>query len=178
MRLASLAVLVYAAMIVEATRARANERAQFARGGLEPQGDVHGVMQVAYPAAFGAMILEGLVRPSPPVPVLVAGAVLFAAGKTLKWWAIAVLGRFWTFRVVVVPGAPLVARGPYRFLRHPNYVGVVGELVGTALLAGAAITGPIAVALFGLLMVKRIHVENQWLAATSKGQASAPYRGT
>ena len=178
MRLGSLAAVVYAAMIVEAVRARANERAQFARGGLEPPGDVYGAMQVAYPAAFAAMIVEGLGRPAPPVPILVAGAVLFTAGKALKWWAIAVLGRFWTFRVVVVPGAPLVARGPYRFLRHPNYAGVVGELVGTALLAGAAVTGPIAVALFGLLMLRRIHVENQWLAATSKGGVSATNRGT
>ena len=52
------------------------------------------------------------------------------AAKALKWWAILTLGRFWTFRVIVVPGATLVAGGPYRWLRHPNYVGVIGELVG------------------------------------------------
>jgi methyltransferase len=178
MRLVSLASIVYAAMLVEAARARSNERAQFARGGVEPPDDVYRAMQLVYPAAFAAMIAEGFVRPAPPTPVLVAGAAVFAVGKALKWWAIAALGPFWTFRVVVVPGAPLVARGPYRFLRHPNYAGVAGELVGTALLTGAAVAGPIAVAAFGLLLLKRIRVENRWLAAASKGHATTPYRGT
>ena len=47
--------------------------------------------------------------------------------------------------MIVVPGDPLVASGPYRYLRHPNYVGVVGELVGAALMTRALITGPLAV---------------------------------
>src|SRR5207302_315004 len=79
--------------------------------------------------------------------VLLAGATLFAAAKALKWWAIATLGPAWTFRVIVVPGAPLVASGPYRFVAHPNYIGVVGELVGATLMTGAFISGPIATAL-------------------------------
>ena len=67
----------------------------------------------------------------PDPPVLAAGlAVFFVGTKALKWWAILTLGPSWTFRVIVVPGAPLIASGPYRFVRHPNYVGVVGELIG------------------------------------------------
>ena len=178
MRLASLAALIYAAMIVEAVRARRNERAQLARGGVEPPDDAYRAMQVAYPAAFAAMIVEGLARPAPPVMVLVLGAAVFAAGKALKWWAIAALGPFWTFRVVVVPGAPLVVRGPYRFLRHPNYAGVAAELAGTGLLTGAVIAGPVGIALFGLLLWKRIRVENRWLVVASKGHANALHRGT
>ena len=57
--------------------------------------------------------------------------MVFAGAKALKWWAIDTLGGAWTFRVIVVPDAPLVARGPYRWLRHPNYVGVLGEFIGT-----------------------------------------------
>ena len=91
-------------MLVEARRASRNERAQRARGGLEPSGDVYRIMQVAYPGAFLAMIVEGAIRGTPPTAVFVAGVMLFVAAKALKWWAIHALGPCWTFRVIVVPG--------------------------------------------------------------------------
>ena len=62
--------------------------------------------------------------------VVVIGVVVFVAAKIIKWSAILALGRRWTFRVIVVPGDTLVASGPYRYFRHPNYVGVIGELRG------------------------------------------------
>jgi len=102
----------------------------------------------------------------PPSPeVFVAGAAVFAIGKALKWWAILTLGPAWTFRVIVVPGARLVANGPYRFLRHPNYLGILGELVGVALMTTALASGVLAVLGFGLLMLRRIGVEERALAA-------------
>ena len=52
------------------------------------------------------------------------GLAVFAAAKLLKWWAIRSLGPYWTFRVIVVPGSSRVDSGPYRFLRHPNYIAV------------------------------------------------------
>ena len=52
---------------------------------------------------------------------------LVVASQALRWWCIGSLGRRWSTRVVVVPGDGLVARGPYRLLRHPNYVAVVVE---------------------------------------------------
>ncbi|HEY2905952.1 MAG TPA: isoprenylcysteine carboxylmethyltransferase family protein [Vicinamibacterales bacterium] len=178
MRLGSLALVIYAAMMVEAARARKNERAQFARGGLEPRGDVYPLMRAVYPALFAAMIAEGFVRAAPPAAAVLAGAAVFGFGKALKWWAMAALGPSWTFRVVVVPGAALVAAGPYRFLRHPNYVGVVLELGGAALIAGALVAGPIALALFGALLLTRIRVEDRWLLAASKEHAGSHHRGT
>jgi methyltransferase len=119
-------------------------------------------MQVAYPAAFLAMIVEGLFR-EPGLPTIGGGALLFGAAKALKWWAIGSLGRCWTFRIIVVPGAPLVASGPYRVLRHPNYVAVAGELVAVAMMTGAWVTGPLATAGFGALMLRRIAVEQRAL---------------
>src|SRR5258708_35010807 len=137
-------------MLLEARRAGSNEAAQRARGGIEPPDDVYGSMRWAYPGAFLAMTIEGLWRqPSPQLFVM--GATVFALAKALKWWAIATLGRAWTFRVVVVPGDPLVARGPYRLMRHPNYAAVVGELAGAAFMAGAPGAGvPRAAGVAGL----------------------------
>jgi methyltransferase len=120
-------------------------------------------MQVAYPGAFLAMIAEDAVRGGAPVAAFAVGAVVFALAKALKWWAILTLGQAWTFRVIVVPQAPLVVSGPYRFMRHPNYVGVIGELVGVALMTGAWIAGPITTAGFVSLIVKRIQIETRAL---------------
>ena len=99
---------------------------------------------------------------------MIAGATVFVLAKTLKWWAILTLGPFWTFRVIVVPGVTLVATGPYRWLRHPNYVGVVGELAGAALMTGALVTGPIAAAGFLILLSKRIAVESRMLQSATR----------
>jgi methyltransferase len=163
-KLAIVAWIVYFPMIVEAIHAARNERVQFARGGIEPPADVYRILRIAYPGVFGAMLCEGALRGLAGDGWLVVGLFVFAAGKALKWWAIATLGSAWTFRVVVVPGDRLVVSGPYRFLRHPNYVGVLFELVGAALTTRAYVSGPLAVVLFGSLVLKRISVENRALA--------------
>jgi len=172
--LAAAAVVVVMFLLVEAVRAARNERGQIAHGGLEPPGDVYKMMRVAYPGAFLLMLAEGFARAPTPSALLGAGALIFASAKALKWWAILSLGPAWTFRVIVVPGAQLVTGGPYRWLRHPNYVAVAGELVGVALICDARITGPIAVVLFSSLMLKRIAVENRALGAILRASNSPP----
>jgi methyltransferase len=161
-------LLIFVPLLVEARRAAANERVQLARGGVEPPDDVYAAMKIAYPALFLAMILEGALRGGSSHPWLDAGLACFAAAKALKWWAIVTLGPAWTFRVIVVPGAPLVRGGPYRFLRHPNYVGVVLELLGAALMTGAAVSGAASFVLFGTLLRRRISVEERALASTAR----------
>lgn len=164
-------------MLVEARRARRNEAAQRARGAVEPRGDVYPLMQVAYPGVFLAMLVEGALRSAPSTWVIVLGVVLFASGKALKWWAILSLGPCWTFRVLIVPGMPLVRRGPYRRLRHPNYVGVVGELVGVAMIAGSPVSGIAGTVLFGALMVLRTRVEERALDAILRAELDPRPRG-
>jgi methyltransferase len=156
-------LIVFVPMLIEARRAASNERVQRERGGIEAQGDVYDVMRVAYPVAFLSMIAEGALRGGAPIAVATTGLVLFAAAKALKWWAILTLGKSWTFRVIVVPKAQLVASGPYQFIRHPNYVAVLGELLGVALLTDARVTGPVAMGGFGILIWKRIVVEERAL---------------
>jgi methyltransferase len=163
--MAAILAVVFVPMLIEAHRAGRNEWSQRSSGGFEPPGDVYQVMQVAYPLAFLAMIGEGAARGVAATPMLAAGAVIFAVAKALKWWAILTLGRAWTFRVIVVPGARRIRSGPYRYVNHPNYVAVVGELVGVALMAGARVTGPLATVAFALLILKRIAVENRAIQA-------------
>jgi methyltransferase len=159
---------VFSAMLVEAHRAARNEHAQRLRGGLEPPGDVYTVMRIAYPGAFLAMLGEGMLRGGFGVRFFAAGAAVFASAKALKWWAIAALGPSWTFRVIVVPGMRLVESGPYRWVRHPNYIAVMGELLGVGLMAGAAITATLSSLLFAGLLAKRISVESRMLTAARR----------
>jgi methyltransferase len=174
-RLALVGLVVYVPMLIEARRAALHERAQLARGGIEPAGDVYTVMRAAYPLAFAAMLIEGAATDANAA--FAAGLALFAAAKALKWWAILTLGPFWTFRVIVLPGAPLVAAGPYRFLRHPNYVAVVGELVGAALMTGARLAGPIATVLFCALMLRRVQVEDRALRLARNPANAGSHKG-
>ena len=167
MRSLLIGAAVFIAMAIEAARASRNERTQRARGGIEPPNDVYKMMRAVYPAAFCAMVAEGMWRGAPARAWFIGGALLFVAAKSLKWWAITALGDFWTFRVIVVPGARLVRTGPYRVLRHPNYVAVAGELIAVALMTGALVSGPIATIAFGVLMLKRIAVEERAIAQIS-----------
>jgi methyltransferase len=159
--------LVYLPMLVEARRAVANERAQLARGGLEAPGDVYGAMRIAYPSAFLLMVVEGAIRGLPSRPIVILGVALFAAAKLLKWWAILALGPSWTFRVITVRNRKLVTGGPYAFFRHPNYIAVVGELVGAAVMTGAWLAGPLVTLGFAHLIRQRITVEERALRATN-----------
>lgn len=157
---------VAAPMLAEAALSTRHERRLRSLGAVEPAGDVYRVMAVAYPAAFAVMLGEGVLRQASPDGWAAAGAVVFAAAKALKYWAIATLGARWTFRVLVPPGSSRTTGGPYRWFAHPNYIAVAGELAGVAMAMHALVTGPLAVAGFGLLMLRRIKVEEKALART------------
>ena len=162
--LALLIVVVVPWLLLETWRSRRHEARLRARGAVEPQDDVYPWMQVVYPGMFLAMTVEGGLTGTPASNALVAvGIGVFLAGKLLKWWAILALGPFWSFRLLVVPGASLVASGPYRLMRHPNYVGLVGEIIGTALMMRAPVTGLLSLLGFGLLLRARIAVEERAL---------------
>jgi methyltransferase len=162
----ALLALVFVPMLLEARLASRHERDLRDRGAVEPAGDVYPVMTVAYPACFVAMLAEGWLRGVGRDAVMAAGVTIFVLGKALKYWAIVTLGPRWTFRVLVPPGSTPIVKGPYRFFRHPNYVGVIGELVGVGLMSRAVIACTLAVLGFGALMVARIRVEERALRGT------------
>ncbi len=162
----TLAVLLV--MASEALLSSANERRLRARGAIEPEGDVIDRMRFAYPAAFVAMGIEGAIFGPTSRKLLLFGLALFGLAKALKAWAIASLGPKWCYRVLVVPGEPLVTTGPYRFLSHPNYLAVVGEILSVAMIVWAPITGVLAAIGFGWLMIARIRIEDRALGRSAK----------
>ena len=150
-------------MLGEAIVSRRHERILRRQGAVEPRGDVYATMQWVYPGAFVLMAAEGVVAGSPATFIAATGVILMAVSKALKWWAMASLGIRWTFRVLIVPGAPLVTRGPYAIWRHPNYIAVVGEFLAMALMTNARVTGPVTTLLFSWLMWQRIRIEDRAL---------------
>jgi len=140
-----------------------NEARLRLRGAVEPDGDVIAAMRWAYPGSFVAMAIEGALSGPAPPAILVGGLVLFGVAKALKMWAVVSLGPRWSYRVLVIPGEPLVQSGPYRFLSHPNYLAVAGEMAGVAATVWAPITGTLAIMLFGWLMTRRIRIEDRAL---------------
>jgi methyltransferase len=166
--------LVAAFLAAETLRSRAHEHALRARGAVEPPGDVYRAMQVVYPAALFAPFAEAALTGPAASPVWLAGVVIFLAAKGLKLWAIASLGRLWSFRVLVLPGAPLVTSGAYRYLRHPNYVAVVGEIAGAATMCAAPVTGVLAGLAFGVLLRRRIHIEERALTRSFSSDSTPP----
>ena len=159
-------VVVLGSMLVELRVSQRNEREFRLQGAVDAPDPVYAVMRWAYPGAFMAMAFEGGLSDAPFGWQTPTGIVVFVLAKALKVWAIRSLGTRWTYRVLVHPGAPLVTTGPYAFLRHPNYVGVVGELVGMARLIHATVSGPLTTLFFMELLRRRIAAEERALGLT------------
>ena len=117
---------------------------------------------VALHAAWWASLLWFVPADAEPVwPLL----IVFALLQPLRLWVIASLGRRWTTRLIVLPGAALVERGPYRYWRHPNYAIVVAEIALLPLAFAASGIAVLFSALNLILVGRRIALEEQALAA-------------
>jgi len=114
-----------------------------------------------------------LVPWSPANLALLAG---FSLLQLLRYWTMASLGRYWTTRILVVPGSRVVRQGPYRWLRHPNYLVITLEFVIIPLLLQAPITLLLVLPLNLLVLRERIHLEEQALRQHSDYAERFPER--
>lgn len=136
-----------------------------ARGGVETGRGHYPVMVVLHTGLLAGALIEVWVRrPETPGLLAVLAVGLVLASQALRWWCIATLGRRWNTRVIVVPGLAPVTGGPYRLVRHPNYVAVVVEGLALPLVHGAWVTAAVFTLLNAVLLSVRIRVENAALA--------------
>jgi len=157
---AIIVALVAVERIAELVRARRNTRALLARGGIEV-GAGHYPLLVLLHGAWLTSLLYAVPTDTVPAWGWLGAFVLLQA---LRLWVLASLGPYWTTRIITLPGAPLVRSGPYRFLRHPNYVVVVAEIAVLPLVFGAWRIALVFSALNLALLAWRIHLEQQALA--------------
>ena len=151
--------LVATQRVVELLYARRNTARLLARGGIE-SGASHYPLIVALHAAW-LLAMAVLIPPSTPPNWWLLG--FYALLQVARVWTIASLGPHWTTRVVTVAGTPLVRRGPYRFLRHPNYLIVAAEIAILPLAFGAVAIAVTFTALNAAIMAWRIGIEDRAL---------------
>ncbi len=143
----------------ELAYAARNTRALIARGAIE-YGAGHYPVIVALHAAWLASIAVFVPWRTPPNWYWLG---LFIVLQAARFWIVANLGPRWTTRVIVLPGAPLVRRGPYRWIKHPNYCVVAAEIAVLPLAFGAWEIAVIFFALNAAMLSWRIHVEAEAL---------------
>ena len=147
--------------LVELVLSARHASAMRARGGVEYGAGHYPVMVALHTALLAGCFLEPVLADRPFVPALGwSMVVVVLAAMALRWWCIATLGVHWNTRVIVVPGTPLVTGGPYRWLRHPNYVAVVVEGAALPLVHTAWVTAVVFTVLNAVLLTFRIRVED------------------
>jgi methyltransferase len=161
-RYTALIALVAAERLAELAVARRNRAWARRHGGIEHGARHYPLIAAAHVGLLGGALLEARRTrfvPSLGWPML----TLTVSAQALRWWCIASLGERWNTRVIVVPGMPLVDRGPYRRLRHPNYVAVVAEGAALPLVHTAWRTALLFTAANLCLLRTRLKVENEAL---------------
>lgn len=154
-------ILVAAQRLAELVYARHNTRRLLAEGAYE-SGAGHYPLLVGLHALW--LISLAVFVPADRAPDwLLLG--IFVVLQGLRVWVLASLGRYWTTRIITLPGAPLVRRGPYRWLRHPNYLVVVGEILVLPLAFGAWQIAAFFTLANALVLAIRIRCENRALSA-------------
>jgi methyltransferase len=173
---AALVVAVAAERLAELVVARRNLVWARRHGGREYGFGHYPFMVVLHVGLLVACLFEAAQRPFIPAlgwPML---AVVLLA-QALRWWCISTLGPRWNTRIIVIPGLPLVDGGPYRWLRHPNYVAVVLEGIALPLVHTGWITAVVFTTVNAGLLRVRITSENAALAralAGTPGPSASP----
>ena len=157
---AALLIFVTLQRLAELAHARRNTRRLLAEGAIEI-GAGHYPLLVLLHAGWLAALWLWLI--SGHATFWWPAAVAYVAVEVGRAWVMASLGRYWTTRILVPQETPLVRRGPYRFLRHPNYWVVAAEIVLLPTALGAWPLAAVFTILNGAILAWRIHVENATL---------------
>lgn len=155
--------LVAVQRLFELVLARGNERRARARGAVEWGKDHYPFIIALHALWLVSTLVEGLLRGPDlpgfwPIPL-----ALFLLVQPLRYWAIFSLAERWNTRILVVPGAKPLRRGPYKYLNHPNYVVVVVEILAFPLIFGAWVTALVFTPLNAAILSVRIREENRAL---------------
>lgn len=162
--------------LFELHRSGKNRRTLEARGGREFYPETFRNVVAVHVLFLTALFLESYPWRIPLDALTVVSLAALALLSGLRYWCIASLGAYWNVRIVAVPGAAIVRSGPYRYLRHPNYLAVALEFILLPLLMRA----PVTLAVFflpGLLVLRqRIRLEEKALREITDYGTAFPAR--
>ena len=150
--------LVTMQRVGELVLARRNTRGLLRRGGIEIAPGHYPAIIACHALWLATLWLLGWSR-----PVQLGWLLVFVLLQAMRVWILATLGPRWTTRIIVVPGETLVARGPYRWIKHPNYAVVVAEIAVLPLVLGLALVGLVFTLFNAAVLFVRIRAENRAL---------------
>ncbi|WP_047980078.1 isoprenylcysteine carboxyl methyltransferase family protein [Ornithinibacillus contaminans] len=154
--------------LVELVIAKNNEKWMKARGGVEAGGTHYKWFIYLHTLFFFSTVTEGMIQQQSDIPFHTFYFSLFILAQFARIWCIYSLGRFWNTKIIVLPRVALIKKGPYKFVKHPNYIIVAVELFIIPMLFGAYITAFVFPILHILLLRIRIPEEERALALISK----------
>jgi len=164
--------------LLELRRSRANLRAIHGQGRRADTRPNWVLMVTVHTLLIAGTALEvGLTGEVAPAPLFWCALVAFACAQALRLWCIRSLGPLWNARGVVFPESPVVTSGPYRWIRHPNYLAVIVELVTLPLAAGAWVTLLVVNALNAFVLRNRIRGEDALLDALPGYREAMGHKG-
>ena len=159
--------------LLELKRSRNHEAALKARGGLEMAPNQFASMRLLHLFWLCGCVAEACWnREPPPLTLVLPAAALLLVGQILRFAAMSALGERWTVRIIVLPGVPPVRRGIYRYMRHPNYLGVILEIAALPMIFGCWITVLAGSAANALILWIRVRAEEAALEAVSDYEES------
>ena len=162
-------IFVILQRIVELVIAKKNEKWMIQRGGVEWGKDHYKWFIVLHMLFFLSILVEVSLRDFSSFVFNIYVFTLFLITQLARVWCIQSLGRFWNTKIIILPHRRLVNKGPYKYVKHPNYIIVGVELFIIPILFGAYITAFIFPMLHLLLMTIRIPLENKALSEVEKG---------
>ncbi len=153
---------------VELILSRSNARLALIRGGVESGQRHYRVMVIVHALFLASCAVESLIRRDQPCSGAVATFAIGGAigAQALRYWTVYALGRRWNTRVIVVPGEPPVTNGPFRYIRHPNYLAVVMEFACLPLIRSMWVTAIVFSMANAALLYVRIPTEERSLGAS------------
>lgn len=156
----SIALLAFVTLqrLAELVLARRNTRRLLAKGAYEASPGHYPLIVLLHAAWLLGLWLLAWDR-----PVRLAWLAVFLVLQLGRAWVLATLGERWTTRIILLPGAPLVRRGPYRLMSHPNYAVVAGEIAALPLTFGLVLYAIVFSALNAAMLAVRIRAEQQAL---------------
>jgi methyltransferase len=153
----------------ELALARRNEKILKSQGSIEFDKGGYRVIAAMHVAFFISLICEKIFLDRILNTYWTLFATLFVGAQVLRLWAIKSLGVRWNTKILVIPGKKLVARGPYKYIRHPNYVAVIAEIAAIPLTFSCYITAAVFSLLNLILLRRRIKIEEGALREASTG---------
>ena len=154
----------------ELVLAKRNERWLRAQGAVEVGADHYPMIVALHTLWLAGTIAEIIFLSRQLSPFWLPLLALFLIAQALRYWTIRTLGRRWTTRIIVLPGEPLVTSGPFRFLRHPNYLAVIVEILIFPMIFSAYVTAITASIINALLLRIRIRAEERGLGDGGAGE--------